>query len=83
MRFGPFDRLDTGLRTEKGEGDSSGDAYESLLATGVSDKSSGAGQYFTPRAVIAAMVDCVQPTVSIRRREPQTSMGAVRFIVWS
>ncbi|HZN71005.1 MAG TPA: class I SAM-dependent DNA methyltransferase [Micromonosporaceae bacterium] len=37
------------------------DAYEELLAKGAEDIKSGAGQYFTPRALISAMVDCVQP----------------------
>jgi len=41
--------------------DIKGDAYESLLAKGAEDLKSGAGQYFTPRALIAAMVDCIQP----------------------
>jgi type I restriction enzyme M protein len=38
-----------------------GDAYEELLARGAEDVKSGAGQYFTPRELIAAIVDCVQP----------------------
>jgi type I restriction enzyme M protein len=42
--------------------DIKGDAYEELLAKGAEDIKSGAGQYFTPRALIMAMVDCVQPT---------------------
>jgi len=42
--------------------DIKGDAYEELLAKGAEDIKSGAGQYFTPRALIAAMVDCIQPT---------------------
>jgi type I restriction enzyme M protein len=41
--------------------DVKGDAYEELLAKGAEDVKSGAGQYFTPRELIAAMVDCVQP----------------------
>ena len=41
--------------------DIKGDAYEELLAKGAEDIKSGAGQYFTPRALISAMVDCVQP----------------------
>ena len=43
--------------------DIKGDAYEELLSKGAEDIKSGAGQYFTPRPLIAAMVDCVQPTV--------------------
>jgi type I restriction enzyme M protein len=41
--------------------DVKGDAYEELLARGAEDIKSGAGQYFTPRELIAAMVDCIQP----------------------
>jgi len=41
--------------------DVKGDAYEGLLAKGAEDQKTGAGQYFTPRAVIDAMVDCVRP----------------------
>ncbi|MEV5708297.1 class I SAM-dependent DNA methyltransferase [Actinoallomurus sp. NPDC052274] len=41
--------------------DVKGDAYEELLAKGAEDVKSGAGQYFTPRELIAAMVDCVRP----------------------
>lgn len=41
--------------------DVKGDAYEELLAKSAEDIKSGAGQYFTPRALISAMVDCVQP----------------------
>src|SRR5690606_40036318 len=43
--------------------DLKGDAYEQLLSRGASDKGSGAGQYFTPRALIQAIVDVIQPTV--------------------
>ena len=38
-----------------------GDAYEGLLEKNAEDTKSGAGQYFTPRALIDAIVDCVQP----------------------
>ncbi len=41
--------------------DIKGDAYEELLAKGAEDVKSGAGQYFTPRALIDAMVDCLRP----------------------
>ena len=41
--------------------DVKGDAYEGLLEKNAQDVKGGAGQYFTPRAVIQAMVDCVQP----------------------
>jgi type I restriction enzyme M protein len=41
--------------------DIKGDAYEALLEKGAEDIKSGAGQYFTPRALIDAMVRCVRP----------------------
>ncbi|TDC96136.1 class I SAM-dependent DNA methyltransferase [Actinomadura sp. 7K507] len=41
--------------------DTKGDAYEGLLQRGAEDRKTGAGQYFTPRPVIDAMVECVQP----------------------
>ncbi len=41
--------------------DVKGDAYEGLLEKNAQDTKSGAGQYFTPRALIQAMVDCVDP----------------------
>ena len=37
--------------------DVKGDAYEGLLEKNAQDTKSGAGQYFTPRALIQAMVD--------------------------
>jgi type I restriction enzyme M protein len=43
--------------------DIKGDAYEDLLSKGAEDIKSGAGQYFTPRSLIQAVVDCVQPTI--------------------
>ncbi|MFC5180781.1 class I SAM-dependent DNA methyltransferase [Actinomadura harenae] len=41
--------------------DVKGDAYEGLLQRGAEDRKTGAGQYFTPRAVIDAMVECINP----------------------
>jgi type I restriction enzyme M protein len=41
--------------------DVKGDAYEGLLEKNAQDTKSGAGQYFTPRPLIRAMVDVVQP----------------------
>ncbi|MET3176012.1 UNVERIFIED_ORG: type I restriction enzyme M protein [Arthrobacter sp. UYCu721] len=55
--------------------DINGDAYESLLAKGASDKGSGAGQYFTPRSIISAMVDIVQPTVADSVIDPACGTG--------
>ena len=41
--------------------DVKGDAYEGLLEKNAQDVKGGAGQYFTPRALIDAIVDCIQP----------------------
>ncbi|WP_219413798.1 class I SAM-dependent DNA methyltransferase [Pseudonocardia nigra] len=41
--------------------DIKGDAYEALLEKGAEDVKSGAGQYFTPRPLIDAMVRCMRP----------------------
>ena len=43
------------------EADIKGDIYESLLEKNAEDTKSGAGQYFTPRALIKAMVECIRP----------------------
>ena len=55
--------------------DIKGDAYEELLAKGAEDIKSGAGQYFTPRALIAAMVDCIQPTAVDSVVDPACGTG--------
>jgi type I restriction-modification system DNA methylase subunit len=41
--------------------DVKGDAYEGLLEKNAQDTKSGAGQYFTPRPLIQAMVDVHRP----------------------
>jgi len=41
--------------------DVKGDIYEDLLEKIAADTKSGAGQYFTPRALISAMVKCLRP----------------------
>jgi len=41
--------------------DVKGDAYEGLLEKNAQDTKSGAGQYFTPRPLIQAMVDVMTP----------------------
>jgi len=41
--------------------DVKGDAYEGLLEKNAQDTKSGAGQYFTPRPLIAAMVEAIAP----------------------
>ena len=41
--------------------DVKGDIYEGLLEKNAEDTKSGAGQYFTPRALINTMVKCIRP----------------------
>ena len=41
--------------------DVKGEIYEGLLQKNAEDIKSGAGQYFTPRALIKAMVKCIRP----------------------
>jgi type I restriction enzyme M protein len=43
------------------QADVKGDIYEGLLAKSASESPKGAGQYFTPRQLIKAIVDCVRP----------------------
>ena len=60
--------------------DIKGDAYEDLLSKGASDKGSGAGQYFTPRALIQAIVDVVQPTVDDSVVDPACGTGGFLLV---
>ncbi|MGH3932834.1 MAG: HsdM family class I SAM-dependent methyltransferase, partial [Pseudonocardiaceae bacterium] len=55
--------------------DIKGDAYEALLEKGAEDVKSGAGQYFTPRALIQAMVECAQPTARDTIIDPACGTG--------
>lgn len=53
--------------------DIKGDIYESLLQKNA--ESSGAGQYFTPRAVIRAMVECIKPKPKETIADPSCGTG--------
>jgi len=55
--------------------DVKGDTYEQLLSKGAEDIKSGAGQYFTPRALTHAMVDCLQPSASDTVVDPAAGTG--------
>ena len=55
--------------------DTKGDIYESLLERNAEDTKSGAGQYFTPRALIRAMVECVRPEPGKRIADPACGTG--------
>lgn len=57
------------------EADVKGDLYEGLLQKNAEDTKSGAGQYFTPRALIQAMVECVQPEPKKTVADPACGTG--------
>ena len=55
--------------------DVKGDIYEGLLERNAEDTKSGAGQYFTPRALIRAMVECVAPEPEKTIADPACGTG--------
>lgn len=55
--------------------DLKGQIYEGLLEKNAEDTKSGAGQYFTPRALIKAMVACVRPEPSKTIADPACGTG--------
>lgn len=55
--------------------DVKGDAYEGLLERNAQDVKGGAGQYFTPRVLIEAIVECVQPQPGETLIDPACGTG--------
>ena len=55
--------------------DLKGKIYEGLLEKNAEDTKSGAGQYFTPRSLIKAMVECVRPEPSKTITDPACGTG--------
>jgi type I restriction enzyme M protein len=55
--------------------DVKGAIYEGLLEKNAEDTKSGAGQYFTPRALIRAMVECVRPEPGKSIADPACGTG--------
>ncbi len=55
--------------------DSMGDIYEGLLAKNSQDSRSGAGQYFTPRALVDCIVRVVKPRLGEVIQDPATGSG--------
>lgn len=55
--------------------DVKGAIYESILEKNGQDKKSGAGQYFTPRSLIQAMVDVAQPKIGETVCDPACGTG--------
>lgn len=57
------------------EADVKGDAYEGLLEKNAADVKGGAGQYFTPRALINAIVDVMRPEPKQTINDPACGTG--------
>jgi len=57
------------------DADVKGDAYEGLLEKNAEDVKSGAGQYFTPRALIRAIVEVMRPEPGMRVCDPACGTG--------
>ncbi len=57
------------------DGDVKGAIYEGILEKNGQDKKSGAGQYFTPRPLIQAMVDCIMPKIGETVCDPACGTG--------
>ena len=56
-----------------------GDLYEGLLEKNANEKKSGAGQYFTPRALINVITSLVKPQVGERCNDP--ACGTFGFMI--
>ena len=66
--------------------DIKGEIYEGLLEKNAEDTKSGAGQYFTPRPLIRAVVECVRPEPNKTIADPACGtggffLGAYDFLV--
>ena len=57
------------------DGDVKGAIYEGILEKNGQDKKSGAGQYFTPRSLIQAMVDVTRPQIGETILDPACGTG--------
>jgi type I restriction enzyme M protein len=55
--------------------DVKGEVYEGLLARNADDVRGGAGQYFTPRPVIRAIVEVMRPEAMMRISDPACGTG--------
>lgn len=62
------------------DADVKGQAYEGLLAKGITDGGSKAGQYFTPRALIRAIVDVMHPQPGDTICDPACGTGGFLLI---
>jgi type I restriction enzyme M protein len=62
------------------DADVKGDAYEGLLAKGITDGGSKAGQYFTPRPLIRAIVDVMDPQPGDTICDPACGTGGFLLV---
>ncbi len=60
--------------------DVKGEANEGLLERNAQDVKGGAGQYFTPRVLIDAIVDCIQPRPGEIVADPACGTGGFFFL---
>ena len=62
--------------------DVKGSLYESILQKNGQDKKSGAGQYFTPRPLIQAMVDVTDPKIGELVWDPACGTGGFLMVAY-
>jgi type I restriction enzyme M protein len=63
--------------------DVKGDIYEGLLQKNAEDTKSGAGQYFTPRDLIKAIIEVMQPRPGMRINDPACGTGGFLLAAYS
>ncbi len=62
------------------DADVKGTIYEELLSRSAEESPKGAGQYFTPRAVIRAVVDCMLPAPGETICDPAAGTGGFLYL---
>lgn len=70
-----------GFRWLSMDTDLKGAIYEGILEKNGQDAKSGAGQYFTPRALIKAMVEVTKPRITETVLDPACGTGG--FLMWA
>lgn len=63
--------------------DLKGDVYEGLLEKNAQDVKSGAGQYFTPRALINAITEVMNPKFPMKIHDPASGTGGFLLAAYS
>ena len=64
------------------DADVKGDIYEGLLQKNAEDVRGGAGQYFTPRALIRAMMRAVDPKLGRTVHDPACGTGGFLLVAY-